>query len=176
MAVMFGNGKVDTSSLTQLLKTIPWTATTGSTDAAAAGAVNSFGGFVKGSKALQQIAVSSPTYYDANGAVATTFVSGEKYFTTGYVTSINAGVVEISPNTFPGTYYVTGDTYARSDVTGLDEYFQFVIPKAKMQSENTITLEAEGDPSVFNFNIKVLRPGNNQPMMKLVKYDIVSAG
>ena len=49
--------------------------------------------------------------------------------------------------------------------------FQFIIPKAKVTSENTITLEAEGDPSVFNMNLTVLRPDSGE-MMKLVQYTL----
>ena len=63
-------------------------------------------------------------------------------------------------------------TFARSQESGKDEFFQFIIPKAKVQSENTITLEAEGDPSVFNMSLKVLRPADGV-MMKLVKYNLV---
>lgn len=44
--------------------------------------------------------------------------------------------------------YIVGDTFARNETTGKDEYFQFIVPKGKVVSENTITLEAEGDPSV----------------------------
>lgn len=84
----------------------------------------------------------------------------------------NGAVIEVSANSFPGTYYVTGDTYARNETNGEDEFFQFIIPKAKVQSENTITLEAEGDPSVFSMNLKVMRPADGQ-MMKLVKYELV---
>ena len=40
-----------------------------------------------------------------------------------------------------------------------------------MTAENTITLEAEGDPSVFNMNLTVLRPEDGD-MMKLVQYDL----
>lgn len=79
--------------------------------------------------------------------------------------------IEVSANSFPGTYYITGDTYARSETTGKDEFFQFVIPKAKVQSENTITMEADGDPSVFNMSLKVLRPKDGK-MMKLIKYSL----
>lgn len=39
---------------------------------------------------------------------------------------------------------VVGDTFMRSEKTGKDEAFQFVINKAKVLSEVTITLEAEG--------------------------------
>lgn len=55
--------------------------------------------------------------------------------------------VTISPDTYPGTYKIVGDTFMRSEKTGKDEPFQFIIGKAKVASEVTITLEAEGDPS-----------------------------
>ena len=48
-----------------------------------------------------------------------------------------------------------------------------IIPKAKMNAENTITLEAEGDPSVFNMSLRVMRPADGV-MMKLVKYDLAN--
>ena len=93
------------------------------------------------------------------------------YFCT-YDLKVVGSVIEVSANSFPGTYYITGDTYARSEASGTDEFFQFIIPRAKVTSENTITLEAEGDPSVFNMNLRVLRPADGV-MMKLVKYDLV---
>ena len=81
--------------------------------------------------------------------------------------------VTISPSTFPGTYRVVGDTFMRSEKTGKDEPFQFVIGKAKVQSEVTITLEAEGDPSTFEMTLTVLRSTNDRgenEMMKLIRY------
>ena len=39
--------------------------------------------------------------------------------------------VTISPETFPGTYRVIGDTFMRSEKTGKDEAFQFIIQKAE---------------------------------------------
>ena len=98
---------------------------------------------------------------------------GQKVFIT-YELSVSSSTVLVSADSFPGTYYITGDTYARSDVTGKDQFFQFIIPKAKVTSENTITLEAEGDPSVFNMSLTVLRPDSGE-MMKLVQYEL-SAG
>lgn len=115
--------------------------------------------------------ITSPTIYDATGAVSTKQVEGETYFATFAVKAENLGVVEISASNFPGTYYITGDTFARKETNGKDEFFQFIIPKAKVQSENTITLEAEGDPSVFNMSLRVMRPSDGQ-MMKLVKYTV----
>ena len=99
-----------------------------------------------------------------------TLEAGKKYFLT-YDAPAKKRIINISSDKFPGTYYVTGDTYARSDVDGKDQFFQFIIPKAKLTAEQTITLEAEGDPTVFNMNLTVLRPEDGD-MMKLVQYDL----
>ena len=75
----------------------------------------------------------------------------------------------ISPDRYPGTYRVVGDSLIRSEFDGKDEAFQFVIHKAKMLSEVTLTMQAEGDPSTFNMTLNVLRdPEGN--MMSLIKY------
>ena len=109
----------------------------------------------------------SVTYYDANGD---TTGKETAVYATAKIT-VSGQKIVISSDKFPETYYVTGDTYARSEATGKDEFFQFIIPKAKMQSEVTLTMEAEGDPSTFNMILKVLRPANGE-MMKLVKYSL----
>jgi hypothetical protein len=65
--------------------------------------------------------------------------------------NFQAKKIDLSANAFPGVYYVTGDTFVRNEKTGRDEFFQVILPKVKVLSEsNTITLEAEGDPTVFN--------------------------
>ena len=87
------------------------------------------------------------------------------------VGKVSGKKIEINAANFPGTYRIVGETYARSQNTGNDEYFQFEIPKAKMSAENTITLEAEGDPSVFNMTMKVLRPESG-PMIVLRQYNL----
>ena len=101
-----------------------------------------------------------------------TSYKGQKVFLT-YTVRANAKTITISGDSFPGTYYVVGDTYARSDVDGRDQFFQFVIPKAKVTSENTITLEAEGDPSTFSMSLTVLRSETGE-MMQLVQYDLAA--
>ena len=80
--------------------------------------------------------------------------------------------IEISADKFPGTYKVVGDTFVRAKEGGADERFQFVIPEAKMNSEHTITLEAEGDPTVFEMSLKVLRPEDGV-MVRFIQYNVV---
>ena len=76
--------------------------------------------------------------------------------------------ITISPSTFPGVYKIYGYTLIRNE-DGQDSPFQFVINRAKVMSEVTLTMEAEGDPSTFSMTIRVLRDANNE-MMKLIKY------
>lgn len=156
MAIMFGDGTAD--NLTTITKTQTFKGATAPTQYTIPGG--------------KTVSITSSTIYDATGSVvaSNSLQANTTYFQTFDLT-VTGSSIEISAQTFPGTYYVTGDTYARSETTGKDEFFQFIIPKAKVQSENTITLEAEGDPSVFNMNLRVMRPADGV-MMKLVKYDL----
>lgn len=158
MAIMFGDGTAD--DLTTITKTQTFKGrTTAPTQYDIPGG--------------KSVTITSSTIYDATGSVvpsSSSLQADKTYFQT-FDLNVTGSSIEISAQTFPGTYYVTGDTYARSETTGKDEFFQFIIPKAKVQSENTITLEAEGDPSVFNMNLRVMRPADGV-MMKLVKYDL----
>jgi hypothetical protein len=99
----------------------------------------------------------------------TAFKKGTVYIATWMHPVAAKSIITITPDSFPGTYYVTGDTMIRSERSGEDEYFQFVIAKAKMQAEQTISMEAEGDPSTFNMSLQVLRPENGE-MIKFIQY------
>lgn len=83
--------------------------------------------------------------------------------------------ITISANTFPGTYYVEGKTFARNENDGQDHLFTFKIHKAKINSEVTLTMEAEGDPSVFGMTLRVLRDKDGN-MMELEREESAFAG
>ena len=182
MAIMFGNGKVKNYA-NNIMRTEQFTATkagqvstlvTIAQETSIATVTQDFGWSAKyeapDGKTYNKLAPKFYSDSEIDGAEVKSFELGKTYFCT-YDLKVSGAVIEISANSFPGTYYVTGDTYARSEASGKDEFFQFIIPKAKVQSENTITLEAEGDPSVFNMNLRVMRPADGQ-MMKLVKYSL----
>lgn len=76
--------------------------------------------------------------------------------------------ITINANTFPGTYTIVGKTYARNETDGKDHLLTFVVPKAKIQSETTLTMEAEGDPSVIGMTLKALRCKNGD-MVELMR-------
>lgn len=186
MAIMFGNGKVNpyVGENAYIMKTESFIATAAVASVTNGTAPTGDFGWDKYFTAPdgKRYEKKNPKFYKADAAFkansdteldnpVSAIEKDERYFCT-YDLKVNGAVIEVSADSFPGTYYVTGDTYARSEASGTDEFFQFIIPKAKVQSENTITLEAEGEPSVFNMSLKVLRPDNGK-MMKLVKYELV---
>ena len=81
----------------------------------------------------------------------------------------NAVKITIDSKTFASTYKVVGETVIRSAKSGKDEPFQFVIEKAKVSSNATFTMSADGDPSTFSMEIRALKDDNNE-MFKLIKY------
>ena len=81
--------------------------------------------------------------------------------------SATGNVIEINANKYPGVYTVVGKTFAR-DMSGNDSLFTWFVPKAKVNSEVTLTIEAEGDPTVFDMNLKVLRTPEGT-MVKLIR-------
>lgn len=170
MAIMFGDGtvkdftSVENTHTDYIMKTIEILVTEAGKDPN--------GGKWKGPQGKEYTMINAK-YYDEKGTnvALSGLQQGKKYFCTFDLKAAGA-VIDVSANSFPGTYYVVGDTFARSEASGDDEMFQFIIPKAKVTSENTITLEAEGDPSVFNMSLKVLRPSDGV-MMRLVKYELV---
>ena len=112
------------------------------------------------------------TYYGPQGELTETgsFVEGEWYIAQWDVKAgDNTQVIEISANRFPGTYKIEGTTYIREQSTGLDKFFKFEVPMAKMDPAQTITMQAEGDPSTFSMTMKVLRPSDGV-MMRFSAY------
>lgn len=172
MAIMFGsvdtNGEAVINTTSEIVKTVPKAQVKKLTYGAAGSTAEIE---IRGTK----VTISGVKLYDEKGAPVE--VSQEEgaqaayAYLTGTIEGKNISEIVISAETFPGNYYCTGDTYARSEASGEDEFFQLVIPKAKVTSENTLTMEAEGDPSTFSMNLKVLRPADGK-MMKLIKYSL----
>lgn len=166
MAIMFGDGTVTTSSGGKTKKTIQFTATSTSTDTSS-GAPTQWTDITG-----KTHAISKAVFTDEVGATATSFTKGNRYFAT-FDIDVDKQTIRIGPDTFPGTYYIEGDTYCRSESSGADEYFKFIVYKGKVLTENTITMEASGDPSVFNMSVEALRATTQEGekvMVDILKY------
>lgn len=86
-----------------------------------------------------------------------------------YETEATAETITISSDKFGGYYKIVGDTVVRNEDTGIDEGFQVIVPKAKMGSGISVSLDPE-NPSVFDFNVKVMKPAGSTQMVKMIKY------
>lgn len=81
--------------------------------------------------------------------------------------------VNIGSDTYPGFYKIEGSTFAKG-MDGVEKIFKFTIPKAKISSNVTLTMEAEGDPTVFDMTITALK-AENEDLMTLTLEDKTSA-
>lgn len=97
-------------------------------------------------------------------------VAGDKVMAIyEYTVSSGATKVTFSGDKFPSTYKVVGDTIVRGR-DGKDRKMQFMIPKAKLQSTFSLTMDVE-NVSTFDFNLDVLTESGTNKM-----YDIVRLG
>lgn len=87
-----------------------------------------------------------------------------------YETTADAEVITISSDKFAGYYKVVGDTVWRNEANGADEKVQIIVPKAKISSSFTLTMQPDGDPSVFDFNLSVFKDTGSTEMVKIVRY------
>lgn len=72
---------------------------------------------------------------------------------------------------YPGMYRLVGETMIRNRY-GEDEQYQFEIPLCKLTPDNRLTLQADGDPTVFTMKLNALRRSDGV-MMKLTAYDLI---
>ena len=83
---------------------------------------------------------------------------------------IKGNKITVRANEWPGMYMLVGETFIRSRDTNKDEHMQISFPMCKIRSDHTLTLEADGEPTVFNLNLEVATPKNGI-MMELVTYE-----
>jgi hypothetical protein len=83
------------------------------------------------------------------------------------VTAVDASQITFAGNAFPATYKVVGDTVVR-DENGVDRRMQFHIPKAKLQSTFSLTMDVE-NVSTFDFNLEVLTEAGTQRLYEIIR-------
>ena len=180
LAIMFGGEVKDNGANQEVLKTVTSTLVTQET-AGWSTVVNGTTLYVAKDKATyfaydgdQVKPVAQADVSDTSDFDFMTFDILDATTTEGGSTSVMADglTIRIDASKFGGTYYITGDTYARNYQSGKDEFLQFIIPKGKVSSEDlSLTMEADGDPATFSMNVNVLRASDGS-MFKLVKYTL----
>lgn len=69
--------------------------------------------------------------------------------------------ISIKAGQFPGTYMMTGESYVK-DTEGNEKHFQVEIPCCKVKAEQSIELEAGGDPAIFDLSLDVIKTKNDK--------------
>ena len=130
-------------------------------------------------KTMKPYEPNSGTFTRANGDVITGNLRIIKQYEVYYkwtrtiaplYTTLGNRII-VDAEHFPGTYRIVGETYARSRADGKDQRYQFEIPLAKLSAETNLTLTADGEPTTFSMNFKVMRR-NDGVMVKLTQYNV----
>lgn len=102
------------------------------------------------------------------GALTTTAEEGTQ-LAIFYESATDEGstLVTFSSDKFPSIYRVVGTTLVR-DEDGVDRPFQFVIPRAKLQSGFTFTMDPE-NVSTFDFNLNVLVEKGTRKLYDIIR-------
>lgn len=99
----------------------------------------------------------------------TTFLKWTRYVNNGNA-SLGKHIV-ITADSFNRYYKIVGETNIREQKTGKDQRFQISINKAKINLGSTLTLEATGDPTIFDFDITAVSP-KNDVIIEMKQFDI----
>lgn len=97
------------------------------------------------------------------------FHQGEPYYKKSLTLStkqnpLKAQKIFVEKGVFPGMYKIVCETLIRERETGEDERVQISLPLCKIKSDQTLTLQADGDPTTFNLDVEVATPPNGVPM------------
>jgi hypothetical protein len=90
-----------------------------------------------------------------NLPVVTTFDAGDKFvlwYEGTYTDAENTREMILKATDFPPTVRMFGETIVLDADKGQKVAFQIEVPKLKLNANFTLSLDAEGDPSVFDFS------------------------
>lgn len=104
------------------------------------------------------------------------FHQGEPYYIKSLTISqdnkkIKANKITILSDQWPGMYMLVGETYIRDRDTGDDQRMQLKFPLCKVKADQTLTLQADGEPTTFSMSLEVAKPQNGA-MMEITTYEV----
>lgn len=151
---VFCGGKLDKNHEDKITKTEMFkaTATTVPIEGQSSSGWESYFSTISNKKVLKK----DPHFYNAYQTEVKSFEVGETYFCT-YLLDVDSISIEISEGSFPNYYCVIGETYIRSEITGQDEPFFFIMPKAKPVTNLVIDLSSSDDPTTFDLTFKAVQ-------------------
>ena len=138
-----------------------------------------------GSFIISKAAALSVTYTVDGGAPATAtssvggvvtaagMTTGKSVVATYTTAPSAASTITVTSKDFAGTYKLVLDVVVRDLETGKDFYGQFIAAKVQVENEFTFSFSPDGDPSVLDIPIEILKPANSDVMYELVLFDNV---
>lgn len=79
--------------------------------------------------------------------------------------------ITVSSDQFAGTFKVVLDCLVRNTVDEQDYAAQIIIHKVKMEDNWSLSLAAEGDPSVYDIPLEILKPAEGTELYTMTIYD-----
>ena len=117
------------------------------------------------------IEVAGMTVPVTDGAVTSSSVPVGTY-TVAYQTAVTgASVMTVTSKDFAGTFKLVVDVVVRDLDTGTDYYGQFIAPKVQVENEFTFSFSPDGDPSVLDIPIEILKATNSDNMYEFLLFD-----
>lgn len=84
---------------------------------------------------------------------------------------ISGNRIVVKAGVWPGLYMLVGETWIKNSNSHQNERMQIKIPMCKVRSNNTLSLEAAGDPVTFNLDLEVIKPRCGE-LMEITTYEV----
>lgn len=126
-------------------------------------------------KTLLSVSAGSPTIteYSLAGSTLTFHEdnSGKRvriYYKS--MTASDAKTVRVTSDRFGGTFRLVVDVLIKDEATSQDYFGQFIVPRAKIEDDFSFSFSPDGDPSVLDIPIEILKDPASTTMWELVIY------
>lgn len=86
------------------------------------------------------------------------------------VTGADAQTIKVTADKFGGTFKVVADVLVRDEDTKQDFYGQFIAYNAKIEDNFTFSFSPDGDPSVLDIPLEILKSPESTNMWEFVIY------
>ena len=114
------------------------------------------------------IGVLAPSTIAAKELSVTSGAEGERYRVYYTAEVGDAKTVTVTASDFGGTFRLVCDVLVTDAETGRISYGQFIAPRAKIEDDFTFSFSPEGDPSVLDIPLEILKDSASDNMWELI--------
>jgi len=109
---------------------------------------------------------------DGTGLIVDTGLTSAKYVRIygKQLTDVGTKTVKVTSDKFGGTYKLVVDVLVKDEATGQEKYGQFIAPRVKIEDDFTFNFSPDGDPSVLDIPLEILKDPASTDMWELVIY------